>query len=216
MLVADDDVRTRAMVLEALQSSDDFELCAEVMDADSAVAAAQHYRPDICLLDIRIPGGGIAVTAHITATLPTTAVVVLTESRHDDDLFDALRAGARGYLLKGLAGDEVIESLHRVMEGEAPIPGCLVARLVEEFRDRERRRVRLPQGGTVLLTPREWDVLELLGSGASTSEIAQRLFVSTTTVRSHVSSILRKLRVTDRQAVVRLLRNGDPVGPTSG
>ncbi len=205
VLVADHDVRTRTLVREILERSPGFGVCAEAADADSAVTAAIAQRPDICLLDIEMPGSGIAATARISAALPSTAVVILAVSYQDDDLFDALRAGARGYLLKGLPGDALVESLERVVEGEASLPGLLVARLIEEFRDREQRRVLLPEGGSALLTAREWDVLELLRGGASTAEIAGRLFVSTTTVRTHVSAILRKLGVADRQAAVRML-----------
>ena len=100
------------------------------------------------------------------------------------------------------------DALHRVLKGEAPLPGSLVARLVEEFRDREHRRVAVPQGAAARLTGREWDVLELMRTGASTADISERLFISPTTVRSHVSTILKKLGVPDRDAVVKLFEEG--------
>ena len=96
-------------------------------------------------------------------------------------------------------------ALQRVLAGEATLPGTLVARLVDEFRDREHRRVAVPEGQAARLTGREWDVLELMRKGAGTAEISERLFVSPTTVRSHVSSILRKLGVPTREAAIRLL-----------
>lgn len=205
ILIADDHVRTRTEVRRVLEESSRFEVCADVSSAEAAVEAARRERPDICLLDIRMPGNGIAATAQIKAELPDTAVVMLTVSRSDDDLFDALRAGAKGYLLKGMNEDELPDAVERVLEGQASLPGNLVARLIDEFRDRERFRVNLPGDRSVLLTPREWDVLELMRSGSTTAEIAERLFVSATTVRSHVSSILRKLEVRDRSAAVSLL-----------
>lgn len=205
VLVADDHARTRAMVRVALERSGGFQVCAEAPDAESAVEAALREHPDVCLLDINMPGSGIAATGRITSALPDTAVVMLTVSRQDQDLFDALRAGASGYLLKGLDEDAIADALHRVLQGEAPLPGSLVARLVEEFRDREHRRMALPEGPTARLTGREWDVLELMRQGATTTEMAERLFVSPTTVRSHVSAILRKLGVPTREAAVRLL-----------
>ena len=205
VLLADDHARTRAMVGAALERSGDFRVCAEAADADSAVDAALREQPDVCLLDINMPGSGIAATRRITAVLPDTAVVMLTVSRQDQDLFDALRAGASGYLLKGLDEDAIADALHRVLRGEAPLPGSLVARLVEEFRDREHRRVVLPEGPSTRLTGREWDVLELMRRGATTTEMADRLFVSPTTVRSHVSAILRKLGVPTREAAISLL-----------
>jgi len=205
VLLADDHARTRAMVRTALEKGEDFRVCAEAADADAAVLAATRERPDVCLVDINMPGSGIAATAAITAALPDTAVVMLTVSRQDEDLFDALRAGASGYLLKGLDEDRVGDALQRVLNGEATLPGTLVARLIEEFRDREHRRVAVTEGPAARLTGREWDVLELMRTGATTAEISERLFVSTTTVRSHVSAILRKLGVPNREAAIRLL-----------
>jgi DNA-binding NarL/FixJ family response regulator len=205
VLLADDHARTRAMVRAALEQNGDFRVCAEAADADSAVLAAKRENPDVCLLDINMPGSGIAATAAITTALPGTAVVMLTVSRQDEDLFDALRAGASGYLLKGLDEDTIGDSLHRVLDGEATLPGTLVARLIEEFRDREHRRVAVADGPAARLTGREWDVLELMRKGASTNEISERLFVSPTTVRTHVSAILKKLGVPTREAAIKLL-----------
>ena len=205
VLLADDHARTRALVRTALERTGEFHVCAEAPDACTALAAAKREQPEVCLLDINMPGSGIAAAARITTALPGTAVVMLTVSRQDEDLFDALRAGATGYLLKGLDEDRIGEALRRVLEGEASLPGTLVARLVEEFRDREYRRVALPEGAAAQLTGREWDVLELMRKGLATADIAKRLFVSTTTVRTHVSSILRKLGVPDRRAAIELL-----------
>jgi DNA-binding NarL/FixJ family response regulator len=205
VLLADDHARTRAMVRTALEQRGDFQVCAEAADAEAAVLAAQSKSPDVCLLDINMPGSGIAAAARITAARPATAVVMLTVSRQDEDLFDALRAGASGYLLKGMDEDDIGDSLHRVLNGEATLPGSLVARLVEEFRDREHHRVAVPEGPAARLTGREWDVLELMRKGATTAEISERLFVSPTTVRSHVSAILRKLGVPNREAAIKLL-----------
>ena len=205
VLLADDHARTRAMVRTALEQSGGFRVCAEAADADSAVLAAKREQPDVCLLDINMPGSGIAATAAITAVLPGTAVVMLTVSRQDEDLFDALRAGASGYLLKGLDEDAIGDSLHRVLNGEATLPGTLVARLIEEFRDREHHRVAVADGPAARLTGCEWDVLELMRKGATTNEIAERLFVSPTTVRTHVSAILKKLGVPTREAAIKLL-----------
>jgi DNA-binding NarL/FixJ family response regulator len=209
VLLADDHVRTRAMVREAIEQDPDFTVCAEAADADSAVALAVREHPDVCLLDINMPGNGISAARQITRRLPDTAVVMLTVSLQDEDLFDALRAGASGYLLKGMDETKIVEALRRVLDGEASLPGRLVSRLVEEFRDREDRRVGVSDGTATRLTGREWDVLELMREGASTAEISERLFISRTTVRSHVSVILRKLQVPNRQAAVDLLNRTD-------
>jgi DNA-binding NarL/FixJ family response regulator len=205
VLVADDHPPTRAGVRLALAGSR-FSVCAEVGDAASAIAAALRERPNVCLLDINMPGGGIAAAAEISSQLPDVAIVMLTVSQDDADLFDALRAGASGYLLKDIDPGRLPLALEAVLAGEAALPRGLVSRLVDEFRARSARR-RLLAGRTrgAQLTDREWDVLDLLRDGHTTAEIAGRLTITPVTVRRHISEILRKLRVRDRAAAVRLL-----------
>jgi DNA-binding NarL/FixJ family response regulator len=204
VLVADDHAPTRAGVRIALAKGG-FVVCAEVADASSAVAAAMRERPDICLLDIHMPGGGIVAAGEISSRLPGVAIVMLTVSRDDADLFDALRAGASGYLLKDIDPERLPLALEGVLAGEAALPRGLVTRLVEEFRTRGKSKRRLAGVAGPGLTNREWDVLGLLREGLSTAEIATRLAIAPVTVRRHVSEILRKLRVSDRAAAVRLL-----------
>lgn len=205
VLVADDHPPTRAGVRRVLEQ-DGFVVCAEQADAVGAVEAALRERPDVCLLDVRMPGGGVAAAAEIARRLPETRIVMLTVSRDDDDLFDALRVGASGYLLKDIERAKLPDALRSVLDGEAQLPANLVARVLDEFRGRRRRqRVLLERRPAVDLRPREWEVLELLRDGLTTAEIAARLFIAEVTVRSHVSAILRKLRVPDRKAAVRLL-----------
>jgi DNA-binding NarL/FixJ family response regulator len=205
VLIADDHAPTREDIRQALEEKD-FAVCAEASDAPSAVEFAVRKRPDICLLDIRMPGNGVAAAWEITSRLPETKVVMLTVSRDDDDLFAALRAGASGYLLKDLEPGELTDALRRVREGEVAMTPALVLRMVEEFRDRGARRRQLlfrRQPGEDL-TSREWQVLELLRQGLATAEIAERLTLSQATIRSHVAAILRKLRVRDREALLAL------------
>ncbi len=205
VLIADDHPPTRAGIRSSLEQ-DGFVVCAEVADGPSAVDAAIRERPDLCLLDIHMPGNGISAAREITARVPDTAVVVLTVSRNDDDVFDALRAGASGYLLKDMDAARLSAALKGVLNGEAALPRTLVARLVDEFRERGRkRRVPILAERGALLTTREWEVLELMRSGLTTAQISDRLFISQATVRSHIASILRKLRVPDRKAAMRLL-----------
>jgi DNA-binding NarL/FixJ family response regulator len=205
VLIADDHPPTRAGVRVALEAGG-FEVCAEAGDAAGALEAALRERPDICLLDIHMPGHGIHAAEAISHELPDAAVVMLTVSREDSDLFDALRAGASGYLLKDIDPARLPLALHGVLEGEAALPRQLVALLIEEFRERRRRR-RIPLRGrrSAELTDREWEVLQLMRQGAQTEEIAARLFISPVTVRTHVSSILRKLHVPTREAAIELL-----------
>lgn len=156
-----------------------------------------------------MPGNGIAATWEITACLPATRVVMLTDSRADGDLFAALRAGARGYLLKTPSANRLTEYLSAVMAGEVAISPALVARLAEEFRDRSpRRRGVLHTTAEARLTSREWEVLDLIRRGMTTAEVARWLFISKATVRSHIASTLRKLRVPDRRAAIRTFEQG--------
>jgi DNA-binding NarL/FixJ family response regulator len=206
VLVADDHPPTRAGVRRVLEA-DGFDVCAEEATGAAAVEAALRERPDVCLLDVRMPeGGGVAAATAIAARLPDTNIVMLTVSRDDADLFDALRAGAQGYLLKDIERTKLPDALRSVLAGEAQLPASLVARVIDDFRSRQgHRRALLRERPAVQLRRREWEVLELLRDGLTTAEIARRLFVAEVTVRSHVSAILRKLRVPDREAAVRLL-----------
>ena len=206
LLIADDHPPARAGVRYTFEKAG-WTICAEVGDATAAVEAARRERPDVCLLDIHMPGGGgIRAARIITAELPDTAVVMLTVSRDDGDVFDALQAGASGYLLKDMDPDRMPQAMEGVLAGEAALPRTLVARVLDEFRGRSRRRGlvgrRSPASG---LSSREWEVLDLLRDGASTAEIAERLFISAATVRSHIASVLKKLRVPDREQAIKLL-----------
>lgn len=181
-----------------------FTVCSEVTDARAAIETAVRERPDIALLEVEIPGSGIAAAEAIATQVPETAVVMLTASTADADLFDALRAGAAGYLLKGTDPARLSHALRGVLAGEAAIPRTLVARIIVEFGERTRRRLALARRG-IELTPREWEVLEVLREGLTTGRMAERLFVSPVTVRRHVSSLLRKLEAPDRETAVRML-----------
>jgi DNA-binding NarL/FixJ family response regulator len=206
VLVADDHAPTREDVRTALNADERFAVVAVAGDAAGAVQAAVRERPDLALLDMRMPGSGAAAAWEITARLPDTRAVMLTISRTDDDLFAALRAGASGYLLKDADPARLPHALRGVLDGEAALPRTLTARLIEEFRERgRRRRLRISRRRSVELTPREWDVLELLNERRTTAEMAERLSVSPVTIRRHVSEILQKLRVPDRSAALRLL-----------
>lgn len=205
VLLADDHPPTRAGVRASIEGHG-FVVCAEVGDAVSAVSAALRERPDLCLLDIHMPGSGTTAAAQITAADPDVTVVMLTVSGDEDDLFEALRAGAMGYLLKDIDPDRLPTVLRGVLAGEAALPRTLVARVMQEFSDRRQRRSLMLSGRRrVELTDREWEVLELLRRDLSTGEIAERLHVTPATVRTHVAAVLRKLRVPDRASARRLL-----------
>lgn len=202
ILIADDHGPTRRHVREALEAAG-FEICAEAATAGAAVEAAGSESPDICLLDIRMPGNGIWATAQIAEKVPDTSIVMLTVSRDEADIFEALKAGAVGYLLKDIDPEQLPRALSAVLNGEAAIPQWIVSRLVDELHRKPGRRLRIG-GSRVTLTARESEILNLLLEGLTTAEIAERLFVAQVTVRSHIAALLRKLDVPDRASARRL------------
>jgi len=211
VLVADDHLPTRDDIAGALERDGRFTVCGVAANASEAIAVAVREEPDLSLLDVRMPGSGITAAWEISARLPATRVVMLTVSREDRDLFDALRAGAVGYLLKDTPLAEIPAALAPVLRGEVAMPTSVVARLVEEFRDPSaRRRKILGRGAGSRLTSREWEIIDLLRRDLSTSQIAKRLFISEVTVRSHIASALHKLRLPDRRAVIGMFSAGAP------
>jgi DNA-binding NarL/FixJ family response regulator len=209
VLIADDHAPTRIGVRMALER-DGIEVCAEVKNASEAVEAALRERPDLCLLDVHMPGGGPSAASKITSKLPGTMVVMLTVSRDNADMLESLRRGAVGYLLKDMNPASLPVAVRAALGGEGVLPRTLAAGLIEEFRKRpqSRRVTGQPREGPAL-SGREWEILELLSEGASTAAIAERLFLSRVTVRRHISSILGKLGVSSREEAVKLLRGVD-------
>jgi DNA-binding NarL/FixJ family response regulator len=210
VLLADDHPMFRAGVRGALEDHG-FEVCAEAANAAAAIAAARKHQPEICLLDVHMPGGGIRAAAQIAADVRGTAIVMLTVSRDDEDLFAALRAGADGYLLKDVEPERLPDLLERVLYGDAAMPAELVSRLIREFRARKGERVRLAGRRPVVLTDRQWQVLCLLQQQRGTDEIAEELEISPVTVRRHVSEVVRKLGAPSRKAALELLSESAPV-----
>ena len=208
VLVADDHAPTRDDVRRALDADGRFNICSEVADAAEAVQAAMSKQPDICLLDIRMPGSGLAAAWEIAARLPRAKIVMLTVSDEDTDLFTALRAGADGYLLKTMNMRRLPDALHGVFLGEAAMPRALVSRVLERFHGREPRWRPLVTADVSegRLTSREWEVLALLARRYTTAEIAASLVLSASAVRAHITSIVRKLQVEDRAAAAELFR----------
>jgi DNA-binding NarL/FixJ family response regulator len=206
VLVADDHGAQRMGVRRVLEA-DGLTVCAEAADAPGAVEAAIREKPDICLLDVHMPGSGIEAARAISRELSSTVVVMLTVSENDEDLFAALRAGAAGYLLKDMDPGRLTAALLGVLNGEAAIPRELMSRVMEELRGKGTRRLPLPgEQRSVELTAREWEILHLLAADRSTKEISEQLHVSPVTVRRHVSELLKRLRVRTRDEAIHLLR----------
>jgi len=178
---------------------------AEASTVDEALALAVREDPDLCLVSMQLPGGGLAAVARIVKAVPATAVVVLAVESGDGDVVAALERGALGYLPENVGDDELAASLRAAAKGEPALSRALVPLLVDHVRRGTRRRVVLPSGA-VQLTAREWDVGELLRDGHPTREIAARLGLSPVTVRRHVALLMKKLGAADRSAAVETLK----------
>ena len=205
VVIADDHAHLRSRIRVALEAGG-CEVVGEGASAEDAIGLAVKHRPDVALLDIHMPGSGIHAAQQIGRTLPQTAVVMLTQSTESNDLFDALRAGASGYVLKSTDPAALPGALRSVLAGEAAMSPALVMRILDEFRAPARRRFARESAAAGKLSAREWEVMALLAEGVSTKDVASRLFLSPTTVRVHVSAVLRKLALTDRESAYRLLR----------
>lgn len=205
VLLADTDVIFRRGVREALQAGG-LIVVDEVADATAAITAASRLNPDICLIELELSGQGLNAVARIAKESPKTLIVVLSHSNRPEDVVGALTGGASGYLLKdGLGGERLAATLLAAYQGEPALSRSLVPHLVDEIRHLSGRRITLPTG-QVTLTPREWEVAELLRDGNSTAAIAERLGVSPVTVRRHVSLLLRKLGAENRKDGVEVIR----------
>lgn len=205
IVLVEDEELVRASVREIL-TEHGFTVLGEAASAGGGIEATLRERPRICLVDLRLDGGdGIEVARQVSREAPETAVVIFSASSRHEDLVEAIRAGAVGYLLKGMDPDRLAHALRGVVAGEAAIPRPLMAALVRELQTQGRRRVVIGLGSRVELTRREWEVLELLCDRLGTREIAEHLSIAPVTVRRHVSEIVRKLGVGDRAEAVALV-----------
>lgn len=207
VLIADDHPTFRRGLGALLASLDGVELAGEAADGEAAVELAGTLRPDVVVMDLNMPGiGGIEATRQIVAAHPAVAVLALTMLDEDESVFAAMRAGARGYVVKGADTDDVLRALESVARGDA-VFGPAVAGRVLSYLTRPlsaRDPMLFPE-----LSEREREVLELMARGLSNGEIARRLVLSPKTVRNHVSNVFGKLQVTDRaEAVLRARRAG--------
>jgi DNA-binding NarL/FixJ family response regulator len=197
LLIADDHPVVRRGLTAMLEDQEDMMVVAEAADGPAAVAAYRQHAPDVALIDLRMPGlDGVEVVTAVRAGFPAAQVVILTTYDTDEDLYRAVRAGARGYLLKDACLEELADCVRRVSRGEIRMPAALAARLAGRV-------------GAAELTPRELEVLQRMAAGHSNKEIAADLFVSEATVKTHVNHILAKLGCSDRtQAVTQAVRRG--------
>ncbi len=204
VVLADDHPVIRLGVRMALMRGG-FEVRAEAADREGAVEAVLRERPDICLLDIYMPGGGIEAAAILFQAAPATAVVMLTVSASPDDMLAALRAGAKGYLPKDTSPERLPAALCGVLKGEAALPRRLVGHVLQEFRQLPAPEAAPLRVDGVELTARESEILRLLRSDLSTIEIGERLSLSPITVRRHISAGVAKLGATSRDEAIRAI-----------
>jgi len=178
---------------------------AEAVDRASALAEASAHQPGVILVAADLPGGGLAATRAIAAEVPRTRIIVMTLRPHGRELLAAVLAGATGYLPKEIPAGGLPNAVRGVLAGEVAIPRGYTRHLLEAVRARHAERAIISARSSAPLTDREWEVLRLLGDGASTAEMARRLGISQITVRRHVSTLVTKLGVSDRAAAVELL-----------
>jgi DNA-binding NarL/FixJ family response regulator len=187
-----------------------FEVVAQAGTSEEAMAGAAATRPDACLIDIAIRGGGLEAARGIKRRLPHTEVIILTEAQSQAELLDVLRAGAAGYLSKDIEPERFAAAVRCVLAGDATIPRAMVGTLVEDFHERElRRQHEIERRLDIRLTTREWQVMGLLHQRLSTEEVAGRLGISAVTVRRHAAEVARKLGVADRRAALARLADAD-------
>jgi DNA-binding NarL/FixJ family response regulator len=209
VVVADDQAMVRAGFRSLLNEEPDLEVVGEAADGEQAVAAVRRFRPDVALMDIRMPTvDGLEATRRIVAGGLATRILILTTFDLDEYVYEGLRAGASGFLLKDASPEQLIAAIHLVAEGEAVLAPTVTRRVVEAF-------ARIPAADDALrsalesLTAREREVLRLLARGRSNAEIARELFVSEATAKTHVRHVLSKLDLRDRvQAVVFAYESG--------
>ncbi len=207
VLIADDSAPFRKGLRGLLQTADDLEVVGEAVNSDEAIQLTDKLQPDVILMDIQMPGpSGIEATRQILHTSPHISILILTMYEDDESVFAALRAGARGYLLKGALKAEILRAIRSVAGGEAIFGPAIAKRLIQYF---AAPRPSAPPQVFPELTEREREILDLLAQHLTNPEIAEQLSLSQKTVRNHVSNIFTKLQVADRaHAIMRAREAG--------
>jgi DNA-binding NarL/FixJ family response regulator len=215
VVLADDQPLVRAALRMVINEDPDIEVVGEASDGSKAVEVTQRECPDVVVMDIRMPGlDGIEATHRITRAAARTHVVVLTTFDDDDYVYNALRAGASGFLVKDMALDDILAAIRVVAAGDALIAPSVTRRLIKHFAT-ARPAVSSPRRDISGITDREREVLALVGSGLSNAEIAERLFISIATAKTYVTRLLAKLDARDRVQLVIIAYQAGIVTPAS-
>ena len=218
VLIVDDQSLVRAGFRMILESEPDVEVVGEAADGAEAIAAAEELAPDVILMDVRMPNvDGLEATRRLLEGKDQgPRVLILTTFDLDEYVYEALKVGASGFLLKDTPPEQLVEAIHVVANGDALLSPVITRRVIEEFVRRPPDSMRKPSEALAELTPRELEILRFVARGLSNAEIAKEAFVSETTVKTHVAHILLKLRLRDRvQAVVFAYENA-VVSPGDG
>ncbi len=209
VLIAEDQTLMRQGLKTILELEEGFNVVGEASDGLEAVARALALKPDVVLMDVQMPRmNGVEATAQLASSLPSARVIILTTFDYDEYVFDGMKAGARGYLLKDTPADELLAAIRKVYKGESIIQPSIATRMIAEF---SRRQETTAQHATQLspydeLSERELDVLRLLADGLSNREIATQLVLAEGTIKNHVSTILDKLHAANRTQAARVAR----------
>lgn len=214
VLIADDHPLYRDGVARTLAERGGFQVVGACGSAADAVSLAERHRPDLVLLDISMPGSGIEAARRIAALGGATRIVMLTVSERDDDVMEALKAGAHGYALKGIGASELVDIVRTVAAGGSFVSPTLAARLLQAMQNPSQRD-RLGGDPLAALAPREEQILELVATGLSNKEVARKLELQEKTVKHYMTSILQKLHVRNRVEAALLARDAGRGGRSS-
>jgi DNA-binding NarL/FixJ family response regulator len=213
--IVDDHPVVRRGVSETFAESKDFEVVGEGASAEDAISLARDRKPDLVVLDVTLPGGGVEAAAQIQQLFPKTAIMMLSIREDLASVRAALKAGARGYVSKGVDGDELVATARKILAGQYYVSPELAARLVTEDHDAATSLNAEGAFGRAKLSPREQQILELIGTGCSNQEIADRLHLSENTVKHYITPLLRKLGVRNRTEAALLISARGESGQTS-